>query len=113
MLDGADDNSTERVSSNASVSSDTDEKLYHEGQLYVSFPERHSDDGNDGKLTKLTRHSKSLPIENRNVSKTEPYPDQSSTKETLSYKETLFEKVILAPIVNVRDLRKLGWNGEI
>lgn len=110
VLDSADDNC-----SNASVSSDADEKMILGGQLYVSFPERNSDAHEDGNETvrRVTRHSKSLPVEaHSNIGKTAPYQDRSSPKEALSYKETLFEKIILAPVVNVRDLRKLGWNGE-
>jgi len=107
--------STEDNCSNASVSSDVDEKLVHGGQLYVSFPDRSSDAIGDGNETvrRVARHSKSLPVEESHstIGKVAPYQDRSSPKEALSYKETLFEKIILAPIVNVRDLRKLGWNG--
>lgn len=98
------------------MSSDVDEKLVHGGQLYVSFPDRSSDAIGDGNETvrRVARHSKSLPVEESHstIGKVAPYQDRSSPKEALSYKETLFEKIILAPIVNVRDLRKLGWNGK-
>jgi hypothetical protein len=81
----------------------------------VSFPDRSSDAHEDGNemVRRVARHSTSLPVESHSsIGKAAPYQDRSSPKEALSYKETLFEKIILAPIVNVRDLRKLGWNGK-
>ena len=86
--------------------SDADEKRPNDGQLYVSFPDKYPDEiiDADGNRRQGSSRSNSLPT-------TEDKKERLS-KGALSYKETLFEKVILAPIVNnLRDLRKLGWNG--
>jgi hypothetical protein len=86
--------------------SDADEKRQNDGQLYVSFPDKYPDEiiDADGNRRQGSSRSNSLPT-------TEDKKERLS-KGALSYKETLFEKVILAPIVNnLRDLRKLVWNG--
>jgi len=61
---------------------------------------------------------KPSPLKKRSVSETSitkktQHMERSSSVKTpqKSYKELTFEKCINAPIVNVRDLRKLSWNG--
>lgn len=43
--------------------------------------------------------------------KASSFDDQERPQHRKSYKELTFEKTILAPVVNVQDLRKLAWNG--
>jgi hypothetical protein len=47
--------------------------------------------------------------------KTEPpqleNPPKGELERTVSYKDSMFEKAIGADVVNMSDLRRLGWNG--
>ena len=44
-------------------------------------------------------------------SQLEQPPKMPELERTVSYKESMFEKTIGAGVVNMSDLRRLGWNG--